>query len=430
MSSPPAAPHATQDGGVAPRPVARRPDAVRRRVRWCPTLPGAWGALVVSCVPLTPSLLPRTGLIQGVVSGISAALGYGLGVLVAATWRAFTDRGPRSPRPWAWPAFGVAALVLGALFLGLGRHWQGELRELMGVPGEPLWRALLAVPVALVVFGLLLGVSRGVRAATQGLAGVFSRWIGARAARALGVLLVAVLVVFLASGVALDGFLAASDRSFAVANAITPDGVAQPLSPLRSGAPGSLIEWDGMGREGRAFVAGGPSAADVSAFAGRPAPEPIRIYAGIDTAADMQTRAQRAVADLDRAGGFRRARLLVATATGQGWLDPGSTAAFEYVAGGDSAIVAMQYSYVPSGISYFVDQARARRAGRELFDAVYERWVNLPAAERPQLYVFGESLGSFGAEGAFSGEFDLRNRTDGALFVGPPNFQHPAHRVP
>jgi uncharacterized membrane protein len=96
--------------------------------------------------------------------------------------------------------------------------------------------------------------------------------------------------------------------------------------------------------------------------------------------------------------------------------------AFEYIARGDSAIVTMQYSYVPSGISYLVDQSRARTAGRDLFDAVYERWSALPPATRPQLYVFGESLGSFGAEAAFSGEADLRNRTSGALFVGPPHF--------
>ena len=31
-------------------------------------------------------------------------------------------------------------------------------------------------------------------------------------------------------------------------------------------------------------------------------------------------------------------------------------------------------------------------------------------------------LGSFGAESAFSGAYDLSNRTAGALFVGPPNF--------
>ena len=36
--------------------------------------------------------------------------------------------------------------------------------------------------------------------------------------------------------------------------------------------------------------------------------------------------------------------------------------------------------------------------------------------------MFGESLGSFGGETAFSGERDMANRTDGALFVGPPSF--------
>ena len=51
-----------------------------------------------------------------------------------------------------------------------------------------------------------------------------------------------------------------------------------------------------------------------------------------------------------------------------------------------------------------------------------------PPDARPRLYVFGESLGSFGGETAFSGEFDLRNRTSGALFVGPPNF-NPLYRA-
>jgi uncharacterized membrane protein len=51
----------------------------------------------------------------------------------------------------------------------------------------------------------------------------------------------------------------------------------------------------------------------------------------------------------------------------------------------------------------------------------------MPVDDRPELYVFGESLGSFGAEAAFSGEFDLDNRTTGALLVGPPNF-NPLYR--
>jgi uncharacterized membrane protein len=71
---------------------------------------------------------------------------------------------------------------------------------------------------------------------------------------------------------------------------------------------------------------------------------------------------------------------------------------------------------------HLVDQEQAREAGRALFDAVYERWSQLPAGDRPELVVFGESLGSFGGETAFSGEHDLANRTDGALFTGPPSF--------
>jgi uncharacterized membrane protein len=115
------------------------------------------------------------------------------------------------------------------------------------------------------------------------------------------------------------------------------------------------------------------------------------------------------------------------TTTGTGWVEPSAASGFEHVTGGDSAIVGMQYSHLASWLSFLVDAARAREAGRALFDAVYERWSALPLEDRPELYVFGESLGSFGAEEAFSGEFDLNNRTSGALLVGPPNF-NPLYR--
>jgi uncharacterized membrane protein len=135
----------------------------------------------------------------------------------------------------------------------------------------------------------------------------------------------------------------------------------------------------------------------------------------------VEERAELAVADLERAGGFDRANLLVATTTGSGWLDSGAVDSFEYLTGGDSAVLAMQYSYLPSWLSYLVDQKKAREAGHQLFDAVYDRWSKLSPANRPRLFVFGLSLGSFGGETAFSGEYDLRNRTAGALFAGPPN---------
>ena len=80
----------------------------------------------------------------------------------------------------------------------------------------------------------------------------------------------------------------------------------------------------------------------------------------------------------------------------------------------------MQYSYLPSPLAFLVDPDRARQAGEQLFDQIYERWSRLPAESRPRLLVYGESLGSTGAQAAFSGLGDIRARADGALFVGPP----------
>jgi uncharacterized membrane protein len=392
----------------------------RRRFRY--TLPGAWVALVFACLAFTPSLLPRSPLFQGIVCGISAAIGYGLGVAGAWVWRAFADRDPRPPRPGAWRIFAIAAVValLGAL--GLGLWWQGRLRDLMDVPAPSLLQLPLLPLVAAAIFTGLVALSRWLRGVYRWAAGRLRRWMGPRAANAIGWAAVVVGTWLVVSGVLLDGFVAAADRSFSVRNTTTAEGVEPTTSGLRSGGPGSLMSWESLGRQGRAFAGGGPTVEELSAWSGSPATEPIRAYAGTLAAENVEERARLAVEDLERAGGFDRANLLVATTTGSGWLAPWAVDSFEYLTGGDSAIVGMQYSYLPSWLSYLVDQERAREAGRELFDAVYERWSALPAADRPRLFVFGLSLGSFGGETAFSGEFDLRNRTAGALFAGPPNF--------
>ena len=86
--------------GALPEPSP--PTAVTGRRRFRYTLPGAWVALAFACLAFTPSLLPRSALLQGVVCGISAAIGYGVGVAGAWTWRAFADRDPR-PQASAQP---------------------------------------------------------------------------------------------------------------------------------------------------------------------------------------------------------------------------------------------------------------------------------------------------------------------------------------
>src|SRR4051812_49905123 len=77
---------------VAPQSVPPEAPPRHGRLRWLTyTLPGAWGALVFACLSFTPSLLPRGGVAQGLLTGITAAIGYGLAVLVAAISRALPD---------------------------------------------------------------------------------------------------------------------------------------------------------------------------------------------------------------------------------------------------------------------------------------------------------------------------------------------------
>jgi uncharacterized membrane protein len=405
--------------------VLRLLASVRRRCRY--TLPGLSVALVLALLSFTPSLPPRPSTFQGVVAGIDAALGYGLGVAGAWVWRQYADRDARPPAARSRRVLAVAAPVLLGVAVLLGLRWQRRSAALIGAEPEAIWSVLLVPVVGLLVFVALVAVARAVRAAYRRLAGWLERHMGRRAARATGVLVLTAAVLLSVTGLAWRWTLDALDASLAVGDLTTPRSVNRPETGLRSGGPGSLMSWDSLGREGRIFVGGGPSADDISTLSGKPAEEPIRIFAGTKSADGIEAQARLAVEDLSRAGGFDRAALLVGTTTGTGWVEPSAATSFEYLTGGDSAIVTMQYSHLPSWLSYLVDHTQARVAGRDLFDAVYETWSRLPPDERPKLYVFGESLGSYGGENAFSGEADLANRTDGALFVGPPSF-NPLYR--
>ena len=380
-------------------------------------------------------MLPRGGLIQGIICGITAAIGYGLGVLVASIWRAFPDREPRRPRRWAWTVFFIAGAILFAASFGLGQYWQYQIRQLMGVTDYSIPLAVAEPFVAALVFGLFLLIGRGLRGLYRWLAKLLNRWIGRRAARGIGWIVVVGLTYLVVSGLLLQGFVSVMNNAYSLRDTKTAEGIHQTTTSLRSGGPGSYIPWDSLGWQGRNFIGKGPSVSDIGKFTGHPAMAPIRIYAGLASADGPEVQAALAVRDLERAGGFQRKNLVVVTTTGSGWVDPALVDSLEYLSNGDCATVAIQYSYLPSWISYLVDQSKALAAGRALFDAVYGAWVKLPPGHRPKLYVAGESLGSFGGEAAFTGENDLANRTSGALFVGPPNFntlfrQFSDHRDP
>ena len=124
--------------------------------------------------------------------------------------------------------------------------------------------------------------------------------------------------------------------------------------------------------------------------------------------------------ELIRTGAFDREVLVVGTTTGTGFLDPASVDPLEYIHNGDTAIVGVQYSHLPSWISLLADQAEVRRTARVVFDTVHGYWSTLPESSRPKVYLYGLSLGSFGAEAILASINVINEPIDGALLSGPP----------
>jgi len=382
---------------------------------------GLTGALICYCLSLTPSLLPRVWILQAVMSGITTVIGYAIGALIGWLLRLLVpwSPGPAVRRAGHW-TLAFAAVLLIPLFGFLGAGWQHEIRELVEAsqPSEATY--FLVVIVSILIAAAILELGRGIRSLVRIIARQLRRFVPHRAATALSMLVVILILGFLATGVLPRAFFAVANSVFGGADSGTAPGISEPLNLLRSGSPESLVPWSTLGRQGRTFVDTGPTQAEISKFTGTAAMEPIRVYVGLKSAPSLAAESALAVREMERTGAFTRKVIVVATTTGTGWLNPAMIDPLEYMYGG-AAVVAMQYSFLPSWISFLVDKAPAQEAGRDLFDAVYDTWHRLPVGQRPLLVVFGESLGSFGGEAAFSGAEDIRDRTSGVLWVGPTN---------
>ncbi|PSK99186.1 putative membrane protein [Haloactinopolyspora alba] len=409
------------------RPVLDVP-VLGRFLRWLtPDYGGLIGATCFFCWSLTPSLLPRTWIYQAIVSGLTAIIGYALGSLLGWLVRVVVRQvrpsllsPSRRVRLIAWWALSVVATVAASWYLTAAAGWQTQIRSLMGVESPGPNHYVLIVLVAGAIFVAFLAVGRLVRGASRRLRRFFGRWVPPLAALVASVTCVAVVSFWSWTGLLYPSLLGVANDAFAAVNQETEAGNNAPTSRTHSGGPDSLVTWDSLGRKGREFVSSGPTAAELTAFNGRPATDPVRAYVGMNSAETPAGLASLAVRELERAGGFEREVLVVVTTTGTGWVDGAAADALEYLYNGDSAIVATQYSYLPSWISFVADQEQVRIAGRALFEAVHAAWRELPADSRPRLVVYGESLGALGSSAPFDGLDDLQDKVDGALWVGSP----------
>ncbi len=369
----------------------------------------------------TPSLIPRAHLVQGVLAGFAFGAGYGIGVLFAWLW-AYLEL----PQPenrivtWAKRVAAVLCAAVALLFLWRASAWQNSIRGPMGMDPVDSVYPFSVASIALATFLSLLLVARLFRFTLRLISGRLRNYMPRRIANAIGLTISLVLFASLANGVLLRAALHVADGSYrALDDLIEPD-TAQPADPGKTGSSASLLEWDELGRMGREFIALGPSAAQIGEFLGREALEPIRVYAGLNSAETPQARAELALAELKRVGGFDRSVLVVITPTGTGWVDPEAMDTLEYLQGGDVASVAIQYSYLASWLSLLVEPGYGGEASRALFHEVYNYWTTLPKDHRPKLYLYGLSLGAMNSERSSELFEVLGDPYQGALWSGPP----------
>jgi len=314
-------------------------------------------------------------------------------------------------------------VVIGALALGLGvfyfHYWQDHVRDLMGVPRLRWFNYLQAAVLAIIFLFVFVEIGQLIGKLIRFLVRQLNRIAPPR------VSFVAVVAAFLAvsiallNGVVVRGIMDVLNKTFSGVNDELDPNHPAPGTALRSGGPGSLASWESLGHQGRIFIRGGPTVAQLTEFNKAPAVEPIRAYAGLNSAKGIRATAELAARELEREGGLKRKVIAVATTTGTGWINAAEADSLEYMYNGDTAIVSMQYSFLPSWLSFLVDKENARQAGQALFEAVDARVRALPEAQRPKIVVFGESLGSFGGEAPFLSPNNIIARTNGALFSGP-----------
>jgi uncharacterized membrane protein len=393
-------------------------------------LSGSLLALLFWWQSLTPTLIPRSWHVQVVIGAVCLAIGYGIGTLAGRGAHWLLER-------WGRSTGGVirrrSGIVLGAAWLAgvllgakLWIDWQNQQRDFMGMPSLAWLDAALMSALSLLAGALLVVAGRvianGIVASNRRLHGHVPAVVSVPAT----VLLIVVLGVVLGRGVGLRALSAVANSIFASVNEQTIEGILPPASSSVSGGSASFVAWDTLGRMGRTFVATATTAAEMAAFHGADAElaDPVRVYVGVRSADSAAQRANLAVRELERAGGFDRKVLVVWVPTGTGWMIPKAAAALEQLHRGDTAIVAIQYSFLPSWLAVIVDAGQTNEAGTTLFNAVRARWSELPPDARPKLVLFGKSLGTAGVEAPFVGAdasasvSNMTARTDGALIAG------------
>lgn len=374
-------------------------------------------------ISLTPSLVPRPFALQVVLSGMALAVGYGVGVFGRWLWDFMElPHLPRRPRRWVKLGLAVLSVGIALVFVANAAGWQNSVRDAMDMAPVDGTRPFALGLLAFALFAVVIAAARLFLFVARRLIRALNRFVPRRISMVTGSAVTLILFGLLVEGMVTQLLLETFEASFQQLDELVEPDMAAPRSPALAGSPGSLLRWQELGRYGRRHVSAAPDRDALQAFFGADAEliDPVRIYVGLGARDSIEKRAELALAELIRAGGFERDVLVVVTPTGTGFIDPGAVASVEYLHRGNVASVAVQYSYLPSWLTLLTRPEYGAETARALFNAVYDHWQELDEDRRPRLYLHGLSLGAMNSERSLDFWNMVGDPVDGALWSGPP----------
>ena len=390
---------------------------------------GVIAALAMYAVSVAPSLMARSWAWHAVASGVLVSCGYVAGVViqnVGARVIAMTGLTIHASEPVeiGFRACVAALFAIWWLYAVIQSYRRAHVAaRLVNMPGETFGEYLLGTAGATVIAWGLIAIVAGMNRVGHMLIGALGGYMPHPAAVIVGVAILAAIVFFLTSNVILRGGIGFFRHRAEQMNMRTARGIFKPFVPERSASPASPVTWESVGGQGRVFLGRGPSRLDIAQVCGGEAMEPIRVYSGMPTGgAGIEQAAATVVAELRRTGAFDRAVILIAASTGSGWVDEWQVQPLEFLTRGNCATASLQYSYVPSALNWLTGLEPAQEASAALFRAVRAELDTMDEADRPALFVCGESLGAFASQSVFSSVEDALSQVDGALWVGTPAF--------
>ena len=390
---------------------------------------GVIAALAMYAVSVSPSLMARSWAWHAVASGILVACGYVAGVVVqnvAQLVIRLTGLTISASEPVELGfRIGIGALfALWWIYAVIQSYRRArKAAALVNMPGETFGEYLLGTAGAVVVSWMLLRIVGALNGLCWMLIASLDAHMPRPAAIVVSMVILFAIMFFLTSKVILRGGIGFFRRKAEQLNMRTARGIYQPFVPERSASPASSVTWESVGGQGRVFLGRGPSRLDIAQVCGGVAMEPIRVYSGMPTGGSgIEQAAATVVAELHRTGAFDRAVILIAASTGSGWVDEWQVQPLEFLTRGNCATASLQYSYVPSVLNWLTGLEPAQEASAALFAAVRAELDLMDEADRPALFVCGESLGAFASQSVFESFEDVLARVDGALWVGTPAF--------